>query len=110
MQIERAAGGYDIALFGRRIGLDGSRTCEDDTFGLPASRIAGTPTREWKSVFEAPSFKGFEVAADRLVVEKSQRLAVVPVCGRERVTILTNGSVLCGHKAAACYEIGFLDK
>ena len=91
MQIERVSGRNGVALFVCRIGLDRSRSGEDDAFGFPASRITGTPTHEGKAVLDAPSFKGFELAPDRLVVEKLQRFAVGPVCGREGFAILTNG-------------------
>src|SRR3546814_5880181 len=84
MQIEGVAGGYGVATFSCRVGLDRSRSGEDDAFGFPAPRITGTPTHEGKAALDAPSFKGFELPADRLVVEKLQRFAVGPVCGRER--------------------------
>src|SRR3546814_6683745 len=67
-----------------------SRSGEDNAFGFPAPRITGTPTHEGKAALDAPSFKGFELPADRLVVEKLQRFAVGPVCGREGIAILFN--------------------
>src|SRR3546814_13687672 len=52
MQIEGVAGGYGVATFGCRVGLDRSRSGEDDAFGFPAPRITGTQTHEGKAALD----------------------------------------------------------
>src|SRR3546814_16794737 len=87
MHVEGVVGVYGVATFSGRVGLDRSRSGEDDAFGFPAPRITGTPTHEGKAALDAPSFKGFELPADRLVVEKLQRFDAGPVCGDRKSVV-----------------------
>src|SRR3546814_16963908 len=93
MQIVGVAVGYGVATFSCRVGLDRSRSGEDDAFGFPAPRITGTPTHDGNAALDAPSFKRFELHADRLVAEMLQRFAVGPVCWREGIAILFNRTI-----------------
>src|SRR3546814_11120228 len=76
MQIEGVAGGYGVATFSCRVGLDRSRSGEDDAFGFPAPRITGTPPHAGKDALDADRKSVVEGKSVSVRVDSGGRLNI----------------------------------
>src|SRR3546814_10392538 len=67
MCFDSLAGSDDVPIVVRRIIFHGTAPRENDTFGAPASRIAGARPCERKAAILTPFFQSDETPADRLM-------------------------------------------
>src|SRR3546814_5395684 len=94
MCFDRLAGSDDVPIVVRRIIFHGTAPRENDTFGAPASRIAGARPCERKAAILTPFFQSAETPADRLMVEQAKWLAFTSKFWREFLSILLAGKTL----------------
>src|SRR3546814_9962420 len=94
MCFDSLAGSDDVPIVVRRIIFHGTAPRENDTFGAPASRIAGARPCERKAAILTPFFQSAETPADRLMVEQAKWLAFTSKFWREFLSILLAGKTL----------------
>src|SRR3546814_9862272 len=94
MCFDSLAGSDDVPIVVRRIIFHGTAPRENDTFGAPASRIAGARPCERKAAILTPFFQSAETPADRLMVEQAKWLASTSKFWREFISILLAGKTL----------------